>query len=53
MDSQLNEMRKGERTKNNPNRYNPRSNNKEGKIDISNQPTGEEKPAKDVPENSK
>jgi hypothetical protein len=39
MDSQLNELRKGERTSGNPNRYNLRSKKKEGKLDILDQPT--------------
>jgi hypothetical protein len=53
MDSQLNELSKGEKTNNNPNRYSLRSKKKEGKLDISDQPTRAEKPAKDVADNSK
>jgi hypothetical protein len=53
MDSQLNEMSKGEMTNNNPNRYNLRSKKKEGNLDISDQPTREEKPTKDVVDSSK
>jgi hypothetical protein len=41
MDIQLNELRKGERTSGNPNRYNLRSKKKEGNPDISDQPTRE------------
>jgi hypothetical protein len=48
MDSQLNELIKGEKTSNNPNRYILRSKKKEGKIVFSDQPTREKKPAKDV-----
>jgi hypothetical protein len=39
MDSQLNELIKGERTSGNPNKYNLRSKKKKGKLDISDQPT--------------
>jgi hypothetical protein len=53
MDSQLNELSKGEKTNNNPNRYSLRSKKKEGKLDISDQPTRVENPAKDVADNSK
>jgi hypothetical protein len=47
MDSQLNELSKGEKTSNNPNRYSLRSKKKEGKLDISDQPTRVENPAKE------
>jgi hypothetical protein len=53
MDSQLNELSKGERTSGNPNRYNLRSKKKEGKPDISDQPTRAENPAKSVAASSK
>jgi hypothetical protein len=53
MDSQLNELRKGERTSGNPNRYNLRSKKKEGKPDILDQPTRIENHAKDVVARSK
>jgi hypothetical protein len=39
MDSQLNELSKGEKTNDNPNKYNLRSKKKEGKPDTSDQPT--------------
>jgi hypothetical protein len=48
MNSQLNELMKGEKTSNNPNRYILISKKKEGKLVFSNQPTREKKPAKDV-----
>jgi hypothetical protein len=48
MDSQLNEMRKGERTSGGPNRYNLRSKKKEGKSDILDQPTRVGNPTKEV-----
>jgi hypothetical protein len=53
MDSQLNELSKGERTSVNLNRYNLRSKKKEGKPDISNQHTILENPAKGVETSSK
>jgi hypothetical protein len=53
MDSQLNEMRKGERTSGNPNRYNLRSKKKEGKPDIPDQPTRTENPVKEVAASNK
>jgi hypothetical protein len=43
MDSQLNELSKGEKTKNNPNRCSLRSKKKEGKPDVPDQPTRENK----------
>jgi ribonuclease HI len=46
MNSQINELSKGEKAKDNsPNRYNLRSKKKEGKSDISDQPLLAEKPA--------
>jgi hypothetical protein len=48
MNRQLNELRKGERTSGNPNRYNLRSKKKEGNPDIPEQPTRIVNPAKDV-----
>jgi hypothetical protein len=53
MDRQLNELRKGERTSGNPNRYNLRSKKKEGNLDILDQPTRTENPAKGVVASSK
>jgi hypothetical protein len=53
MDIQLNDMSKGERTSDNPNRYNLRSKKKEGNIDNLDQPTRTENPAKGVPSISK
>jgi hypothetical protein len=53
MDSQLNELIKGERTSDNPNRYNLRSKKKEGKPDISDRPTRTENPTKGVVASSK
>jgi hypothetical protein len=53
MDSQLNELIKGERTIGNPNRYNLRSKNKEGKPNIPDHPTRTENHAKDVAARSK
>jgi hypothetical protein len=48
MDSQLNEMSKGGRTDNNPNRYNLRSKKKEGNPDILDEPVRTKKLAKNV-----
>jgi hypothetical protein len=48
MDNQLNELSKGDKANDNPNRYNLRSKKKEGKSDVPDQPTREENPAKDV-----
>jgi hypothetical protein len=48
MDRQLNDLRKGERTSGNPNRYNLRSKKKEGKPNIPNHPTRTKNHAKDV-----
>jgi hypothetical protein len=53
MDDQLNELSKGEKTNNNPNRYNLRSKKKEGNPDIPDHPTRIENPAKDVADNNK
>jgi hypothetical protein len=46
-------LSKGEKARNHPNRYNLRSKKKEGKLDIFDQPTRTEKPAKEVADNSK
>jgi len=48
MDSQLNELSKGEKTNDNPNRYKLRSKKKEGKTGTSDQPTKTKKFAKHV-----
>jgi hypothetical protein len=48
MDSQQNELRRGEKTNHNPNRYRLRSKKKEGKLDISDHPTRAEKSVKNV-----
>jgi hypothetical protein len=53
MDNQLNELRKGDKANNNPNRYNLRSKNKEGNPDVPDQPTREENPAKVVADDNK
>jgi hypothetical protein len=53
MGSQLNEMRKWERTSGNPNRYNLKSKKKEGKPDINEYPTRTEHPVKEVAASSK
>jgi ribonuclease HI len=53
MGSQLNELRKGESTSGNPNRYNLKSKKKEGNLDIPDQPTREENHAKSVAANNK
>jgi hypothetical protein len=53
MDSQLNELSKGERTNGNTNRYNLRSKKKEGKPNIPDQPTGIENLVKSVEASSK
>jgi hypothetical protein len=53
MDSQLNEMSKGEKTNISPNKYNLRSKKKEGKSDIADQPTKVEKPTKNLANNNK
>jgi hypothetical protein len=53
MDCQLNELSKGDKAKNNPNRYNLRSKNKEGNPDVHDRPTRAEKPAKHVADGSK
>jgi hypothetical protein len=51
--NQLNEMRKGEKTNNDMNRYNLRSKKKEAKPDIPKQPDRAEKPAKYMEDNNK
>jgi hypothetical protein len=48
MDNQLNDLSKGEKTNRSPNKYNLGSKKKEGKSDIPDHPTREEKPAKNV-----
>jgi hypothetical protein len=53
MDSQINELSKGEKTNSSPNKYNLRSKKKEGKSDIPDQPSRAEKPAKDAINNNK
>jgi hypothetical protein len=53
MDNKVNELSKGEKTKENPNRYNLRSKNKEDKIDTSDQPTKIENHAKALAVGSK
>jgi hypothetical protein len=46
MNSQINELSKGEKASSSPNKYNLRSKKKEGKSDIPDQPLIAEKPAK-------
>jgi ribonuclease HI len=53
MDNQLNELSKGDKASNNPNRYNLRSKKKEGKPDVPDRPTIAENPAKDVADDNK
>jgi hypothetical protein len=53
MDRQLNELSKGEKTNENPNRYNIRSKKKEGKTDTSYQPTKKKNSDKVVTASSK
>jgi hypothetical protein len=53
MDSQLNELSKGEKTSNNPNRYSLRSKKKEGKPGVPDQPTRAKKPVENVADRSK
>ena len=53
MSNQLNELSKGEKTSNDPNRYNLRFKKKEAKPDIPEQPARAKKPAKDMAENNK
>jgi hypothetical protein len=53
MDSQLNELRKGDKANDNPNRYNLRSKKKEGKPNFPEQPTRAEKPVEDVADDNK
>jgi hypothetical protein len=48
MDSQINELSRGEKTNHNPNRYCLRSKKKEGKLYISDHPTRAKKPVKNV-----
>jgi hypothetical protein len=53
MNSQINELSKGEKANSSPNKYNLRSKKKEGKSDIPDQPSRAEKPAKDATNNNK
>jgi hypothetical protein len=52
MDIQLNELSKGDKANNNPNKYNLRSKNKGGRSDIPNQPPRVENPTKVLAYNS-
>jgi hypothetical protein len=53
MDSQLNELSKGDKASSNQNRYNLRSKKKVGMPDVPEQPTRAEEPAKDMEDNNK
>jgi len=53
MDIQLNELSKGDKTNDNPNRYDLRSKNKGVKPDVLEHPTKTKKLANDVASNSK
>ena len=53
MNSQINELSKGEKANSSPNKYNLRSKKKEGKSDIPGQPSIVEKPTKDATRNNK
>jgi hypothetical protein len=53
MNSQINELSKGEKANSSPNKYNLRSKKKEGKSDVPDQPSRAEKPAKDATNNNK
>jgi hypothetical protein len=53
MSDQMNELRKGEKTSSDPNRYNLRSKKKEANPDVPEQPARAEKPAKDMADNNK
>jgi hypothetical protein len=53
MNSQINELSKGEKANSSPNKYNLRSKNKEVKSDIPDQPSIAEKPTKDATNNNK
>jgi hypothetical protein len=53
MNSQINELSKGEKASSSPNKYNLQSKKKEGKSDIPDQPSIVEKPAKDTTNISK
>jgi hypothetical protein len=53
MDIQLNELSKGDNSSDSPNKYNLTSKKKEGKYDILNQSSREEKSAKEVENNIK
>jgi hypothetical protein len=48
LDNQINELSKGHKANNSPNKYNLRSNKKEGNLDAPKQPRREEKPTKDI-----
>jgi hypothetical protein len=52
MDSQLNELSKGDKAIDSPNRYNIRSKKKRGKPDVPEQPTRVENPTEDVASNN-
>jgi hypothetical protein len=53
MDNQINELSKGEKTNNSPNKYNLRSKKKEVKSDIPDHPSKLENPIKDVARSNK
>ena len=53
MDIQLNEMRKGDKANDNPNRYNLRSKNKGGNTNVPEKPTRAEKTTKDMVDSEK
>jgi hypothetical protein len=53
MENQLNGLSKGDNTNSTPNKYNLKSRKKEGRPNIPGQPTREEKPAKNIIDNSK
>jgi hypothetical protein len=53
LDNQINELSKGKKTNNTPNKYNLRSKKKEGKYKILDQPSREYKPTKDAANRSK
>jgi hypothetical protein len=53
MSNQLNELRKGENTSNNSNRYNLQSKKKEGNPDTHEWPARVEKPTRDIEDNNK
>jgi hypothetical protein len=53
MTSQMNELSKGEKTSNSPNKYNLRSKKKEGKSDVPDHPSRAEEPTRDAVNNNK